>query len=545
MKKVILGLLVVLVAAGLFSFDTDDHQFEISRNLDVFATLFRELNQFYVDDLPTDKLVTTGINAMLSSLDPYTSYIPESQLASYKTTTTGEYGGIGAVIGKRGGYSTVLMPYIGFPAHKSGLLIGDKIIKINGEDVKDNTNTQISEKLKGVPGTELLVTINRLGTEDDFDIQITREKIVIDNVPHFEMYTDEVGYIRLSDFTTNAGNEVRSALNNLKSQGAKSIILDLRDNPGGLLDEAVKVANVFVPKGKEIVSTRGKVKSTEKLYRAPYAVVDNEIPIAVLTSGGTASAAEIVSGVIQDYDRGVLVGMRTFGKGLVQSTRPLPYNAQLKVTTAKYYIPSGRCIQAIDYSIKNEDGSVKAIPDSLKVAFKTTNGRTVYDGGGIKPDIEVEPREYSNLLFNIVNDNFMFDYAGIYYQEHEKIAPAREFKLSDEDYEEFVLWLKDKDVSFSSQMDEAIKALEGIAKKEMYYEGVENSIGQLKEKVEVIKSTYLKEHQSEVKLMLEQEIISRYYFQKGIIESAIHADRAVAKAVEILNDPEAYNKILN
>ncbi|WP_109831374.1 S41 family peptidase [Reichenbachiella versicolor] len=545
MKKIISGLVVLIVAFGLFAFSVDEYQFEISRNLNIFATLYRELNTHYVDELPNEKIITQGINAMLSSLDPYTSYIPESELESYRTSTTGEYGGIGAVVGKRDNINTILMPYVGFPAHKSGLLIGDQIVKIDGKDVKDDTNSQISEQLKGHPGTKLVLTIKRLGQDESFDVTITREKIVISNVAHYEMFNDKVGYIRLSDFTTNAGAEVKKALQELKGKGAKGIILDLRDNPGGLLEEAIKVANVFIPQGKEVVSTRGKVKSWDKQYKAPYQVVDKDIPLAVLTSGGTASAAEIVSGVIQDYDRGVLLGTRTFGKGLVQATRPLPYNAQLKVTTAKYYIPSGRCIQAIDYSIKNEDGSVKTIPDSLKVAFKTKSGRTVYDGGGIKPDIVITPREYSSLLFNIVNDNLMFEYAGQYYLKNKTIPAARDFHLTDVEYKEFVDWLNGKNVSFSSQMDDAIVSLEKMARKEQYHQGMEESLENLKTKVDEIKSSYLMTFQDEVKLMLEQEIVSRYYFHEGIIESAIHEDMAVAKAVEVLNDPAEYKKILN
>ena len=545
MKKIISGAVALVVIVALLAFKADDHQFEISRNLDIFATLYRELNAHYVDELPSEKIITKGINAMLSTLDPYTTYIPESKLEDYRTSTTGEYGGIGAVVGKRDGMSMVLMPYIGFPAHKAGLLIGDHILKIDGQSTQGQNSREISEKLKGQPGSTLVLTIKRMGMAEPFDVQIRREKIIISNVAHSEMFTDKVGYIRLSDFTTNAGAEVKEALQALKNKGAESIMLDLRDNPGGLLDEAVKVANVFVPQGSEIVSTRGKVRSWDKVHRAPFQVIDEEIPLVVLTSSATASAAEIVSGVVQDYDRGVLIGARTFGKGLVQATRPLPYNAQLKVTTAKYYIPSGRCIQAIDYSIKNEDGSVKTIPDSLKVAFKTSSGRTVYDGGGIKPDIEIKPREFSNLLMNLVNDNYLFDYASIYYQSHKSIPLAREFRLTDEEYGSFIKWMTDKEISYSSQMDDAIKSLEEIAKKEKYFDGLDQSIKQLKKRVHDIKENYLIEFQDEVRLMLEQEIVSRYYFHTGIVEYAIHEDRAINAALEVLNDSKRYKEILN
>lgn len=545
MKKLLTGGMLVL-ALGFFSFTYyADEEFQISRNLDIFATLIRELNKYYVDELPAEEIINEGIEAMLSSLDPYTAYIPESELDNYRTSTTGEYGGIGAVVGKRDGYHTVLMPYIGFPAHKSGLLIGDRIIEIDGKGLKEDNSISISEKLKGVPGTGLKLLVERDGREQPFIVEIVREKITISNVAYSGLINETVGYIRLSDFTTNAGKEVAEAVVKLKKEGATKLILDLRDNPGGLLDEAIKVANVFIPKGKEVVSTRGKVKSWDKVYNAPARTTDGEIPLAVLTNRATASAAEIVSGVVQDYDRGVLVGKRTFGKGLVQATRQLPYNSQLKVTTAKYYIPSGRCIQAIDYSLKNEDGSVNKIPDSLKVAFKTSKGRTVYDGGGINPDVEVKPDEYSNLLFNIINNNFFFQYAGIYYQKRPSIDAPKDFRLTDAEYMEFVDWLKKKDLSFSSQMDDAIKSLEKMAKDERYYAGIEEQIKTLKIEVSNIKKNYLEEYKGEVKQMLEQEVVSRYYFHEGMIESAIQSDVVVLKAASILDNVSQYQSILN
>ncbi len=545
MKRILIGIVSLSLLVGLFSFThRQDDQFMVSTNLNIFATLFRELNTHYVDEIPTEKIISTGINAMLSSLDPYTAYIPESDLENYRASTTGEYGGIGAIVGKRDGVSTVLMPYIGFPAHKAGLQIGDQILKINGKELAKENTTSISEMLKGQPGTSLTLHVKRLGQDETFDVQITREKIVISNISYYGMRSEGVGYIRLSDFTTNAGKEVRDALTELKGQGATKLILDLRDNPGGLLDEAINVANVFIPQGKEIVSTKGKVKSWVKDYKAPGPSLDEEIPVVVLTNGGTASAAEIVSGVIQDYDRGVLIGTRTFGKGLVQATRPLPYNSQLKITTAKYYIPSGRCIQAIDYSVKNEDGSVQAIPDSLKVAFKTSNGRTVYDGGGIMPDIESKPVTYSNLLYNILNNNLIFEYANEFVVANETIASPKDFGLTDQEYNEFVAWLGQKEVSFSSEMDDAIKSLELMAKDEKYYEGIEAPIEDLKSKVEEIKANYLVEFKDEVKLLLEQEIVSRYYFHTGMVEAGIYKDKTIARAVDVLNDPYRYNRLL-
>ncbi|MFY0653638.1 MAG: S41 family peptidase [Cyclobacteriaceae bacterium] len=546
MKKILLGTVLSVGVVALLSFSRiDDNYFEITRNLDIFSTLFKELNSNYVDEVDPDELVLEGINAMLSSLDPYTDFIPESELESYRTSTTGEYGGIGAIVGKKKGVSTVIMPYKGFPAFESGLQIGDKIIKIDDIDLAKKSSTEVSELLKGKPNTIVKLTIERFGTESQFDIEIERAKIIINNVNYSGMYDDEIGFIRLSEFTTNAGKEVKEALNTLKEQGAKKIIFDLRGNPGGLLSEAVNVANIFIPKGKEIVSTKGKSSGVGQVYKAQQNAIDSNIPVAVLISNGTASAAEIVSGSIQDYDRGVLVGKKTFGKGLVQGTRQLPYDAQLKLTTAKYYIPSGRCIQAIDYSHRNPDGSVGKIPDSLKVEFKTKNGRTVYDGGGIDPDIPVDVEYYSNLLMNIVNQNFLFDYATKYHFEHKEISNARDFQLSDEEYRGFLEWSKNKDLDFSSEMDKAIAALENISKNEKYYKGLKGQIDKLKDKLMSVRKSYLAEYKDEVKTLLEEEIVSRYYLHPGMVEASLGHDPAVTAAAEVLKDEEKYNSILS
>lgn len=546
MKKVVVGIASSIVVVGLFSFTLfDDNGFDISKNIDVFTTLYRELNTNYVDELDTESLITDGINAMLASLDPYTTYIVESNLEDYRTATTGEYGGIGAVVRKKDGVNTVIMPYIGFPAYQAGLKIGDQILKIDQEDLDGKTPSEISELLKGQPGTPIELTIKQYGVEELKDVSLHRAKITIDNVMYYGMYNDHVGIIKLGDFTTNAGSEVKNALDSLKTLGATKIILDLRDNPGGLLDEAIKVANVFIPQGKEVVITKGKRESWNKTYNTPYPTGDDQIPVAVLTSRGTASAAEIVSGVIQDYDRGVLVGKRTFGKGLVQATRPLPYNAQLKITTAKYYIPSGRCIQAIDYAHRNEDGSVGKMPDSLKVAFKTANGRVVYDGGGINPDVEVEPREYSNFLFNLVEQDLIFEYANQYALSHPKIASPRSFEVTDDEYAQFVQWVEDKNVNLATQMDDAIKGLESMAKTEQYYEGMEASINGLKEKVAGLKKNFMTTFSDDIKYMLKSEIVSRYYFHLGILEASLDYDQTVSTAADILDDSARYNKILN
>jgi len=545
MRKFLLGALTVVLAISLFSFSQlNDNYFEITRNLDIFGTLFKELNTNYVDEVDPEELVVEGINAMLSSLDPYTDFIPESELENYRTATTGEYGGIGAIVGKKNGLSTVIMPYEGFPAHSAGLQIGDNIIAIDGNELADKNSTDVSDLLKGKPNTTLILKVKRFGKEAPFDLTIERAKIIISNVTYSGMYDDEVGFIRLSEFTTNAGKEVTESLNNLKSQGAKSIILDLRGNPGGLLSEAVNVANVFIPKGKEIVNTKGKSATVAQAYTALHNAVEPNMPLAVLTSNGSASAAEIVSGAIQDYDRGILVGKKTFGKGLVQGTRQLPYDAQLKLTTAKYYIPSGRCIQAIDYSHRNSDGSVGKIPDSLKVAFKTANGRTVYDGGGIDPDIPVEVEYYSNLLMNIVNQNILFDYATKYKFEHTEITKAKDFELNDNEYQDFLDWTKDKNLDFSSQMDMAINALEKISENEKYYDGLKSKIDSLKKRLKDVRGSYLVDYKEEVKILLEEEIVGRYYLHPGSVEASLGHDLAVQTAAEVLKDETRYNKLL-
>lgn len=544
-KKAFAGIAVVALIAGLFSFaPLRDNYFEISRNLDIFATLFRELNTHYVEEIDPEDLISEGIGAMLATLDPYTTYIPEQALEEYKTATTGQYGGIGAVVSKKNGVNTVIMPYKGFPAYEAGLIIGDQIIAIDGKNLNEKGSSGISEMLKGKPNTPIKLTVIRYGEEKPLEFELTRQKITIDNIPYYGSIDDKTGYIRLSDFTTDAGKEVGDAVKTLKAKGAERLILDLRGNPGGLLEEAVKVANVFIPQGKEIVSTKGRLASWNKQYNAPSDAIDDQIPLIVLTSQGTASAAEIVSGVVQDYDRGILIGKKTFGKGLVQTTRSLPYDALLKITSAKYYIPSGRCIQAIDYSNRNEDGSVGEIPDSLKVAFKTSRGRMVYDGGGIAPDIEVKAEFYSNLLVNLINQNILFDYATKYYYEHSEINQPRLFELSDAEYEDFVAWTSDKDLDFKTEMDVAINKLEDIAKEERYYVGMEDQLASLKEKVSEVQKTYLEKYKEEVKFFLEEEIVGRYYLHKGVIEASLDHDPAVQRAMNVFNDQQQYNKLL-
>lgn len=539
------SILTLVVIIGLFSFNNpNERYFEITKNLDIFSTLFKEVNAYYVDEVNPNKLIKTGIDAMLASLDPYTNYIPEDDIEDYRTMTTGQYGGIGAVIGHRSGKNVIMMPYDGFPAHKAGLKIGDEIIKVDDVDVIGKNTSDISQLLKGQANTKLSVTINRYGTKDPMVLDITREKITIDNVPYSGMVTNDVGYIKLSDFTTGAGKEVKKSLENLKKEGAQKIILDLRNNPGGLLNEAVNVSNVFINQGSEVVSTKGKVTDWNKTYKALNQPADIEIPIAVLTSSRSASAAEIVSGVIQDYDRGVLVGEKTFGKGLVQATRPLTYNSQLKITTAKYYIPSGRCIQAINYSARDEDGSVGIIPDSLKSEFYTQNGRAVFDGGGVDPDLEVEPAMPAPISFSLSTKGLIFEYALIYHYAHAEIAPAADFSLTDEEYQEFVSWLDDKEYDYTTKVEKTIENLTKYAKTEKYYDNIKDELEDLEKKAAHNKEKDLIEFSPEVKSLLERQIVENYYLMKGNFEASFKHDVQVQSAIELLQDSVRYNELL-
>jgi len=407
---VVVGILVF--AISFYSFKQDDKNFQIAKNLDIYYTLFRELNLFYVDDVNPNKLVKTSIDKMLESLDPYTNFISEDDVEDFRFMTTGEYAGIGALISKQKGKTVISEPYEGFPAQKSGLKAGDILLEVAGKSTEKLSTDDVSSLLKGPAGKSVLVKIERYGQKKPMDIEIVREKIQIDPVPYYGMLDKETGYIRLSNFTIDCTERVKMAFIELKEkQGAKSLVLDLRSNPGGLLVEAVRISNLFIPKGQEIVSTKGKVKQWDKIYTATENPLDTVMPIAVLVNSGSASASEIVAGAIQDLDRGMIIGTRTFGKGLVQTTRDLSYNAKLKITTAKYYIPSGRCIQALDYTHRNEDGSVGVIPDSLITKYTTKKGRIVFDGGGVVPDVTVEDEVLSNLSANLITQSVVFDYA--------------------------------------------------------------------------------------------------------------------------------------
>jgi len=544
-KKWILPIPVFVVALVLFSYTSPgERYFQIAKNLDIFATMFKEVNAYYVDEVNPNTFMRAGIDAMLASLDPYTNYIPEDDIENYRTMTTNQYGGIGALIGRYNNRNLVIMPYEGFPAYESGLKIGDELLKINDVDVSDKVTNQISKLLKGQANTMVTIQVKRYGVEEPITFDLTRQKITIDNVPYYGLVSEGVGYVKLSDFTTSAGKEVGKAVNSLKEDGATKIILDLRGNPGGLLNEAVNVTNIFIPRGKEIVSTKGKVTDWNKTYSGLNNPVDTEIPLVVLTDNRSASASEIVSGTMQDYDRGVLVGKKTFGKGLVQATRPLSYNSQLKVTTAKYYIPSGRCIQAINYSERNEDGSVKRIPDSLKVEFKTQNGRIVYDGGGIDPDIVVDRRMYAPITLSLIAKGLIFDYATMYYYTHESESLDIDFNVSDEEFSDFLTWLEDKDYDYVTRVEKTLDDLIKLSKEEKFNGTVEETITELKAEIQHNKDKDIVKFQDEIMLVLEEEIAARFYLSKGMIEASFDNDLQLIEAISILKDTDRYNQLL-
>lgn len=544
-KFKLLFIAILIGSYAIISYSFVDSYFEVSKNLDIFATLFRELNIYYVDETNPGDLMKKGIDNMLESLDPFTNFIPESEIEDYRYMTTGSYGGIGALVRQMGDYVVISEPYEGFPAQKADLRAGDKILKVNDIDVKGKKTDDISKYLKGQASTSIKLLIEREGEKKPIEKIINREEIKIKSVSYSGMISKSVGYIKLTGFTENASGEVKDALLDLKKNPAlKSIVFDLRGNPGGLLKEAIDIVNLFEDKGTEIVSTRGKVKDWDKIYKAVNNPVDLSVPMVVLVDRGSASASEIVSGSLQDLDRGVVIGQRSYGKGLVQQTRDLSYNAKLKVTVAKYYTPSGRCIQALDYSHRNEDGSVDKVADSLISAFKTKNGRIVYDGGGIAPDVAIEPQKYSSILGSLITKNLLFDFATKYRVAHEKIAPARDFNLSDEEYDSFVAFLSDKEYDYTSKTEKALEDFKNDAKADKSIDLIGTDIEALKNKITHNKKDDLVKYKPEIKQYLEEEISSRYYFQNGRLEASFKEDKELTEAFAVLNDSDRYNKIL-
>jgi carboxyl-terminal processing protease len=523
-----------------------DYSFETVKHLDIFYSLYKELNLYYVDPIVPGEIIKTGIDAMLKSLDPYTVYIPETKIEEVRFMTTGQYGGIGALIQKRDEYTMISQPYENSPAQKSGLQAGDIILEIDSKSIKGLDTEEVSELLRGEPNTKVNIKIMPVGSKETKTIEIIREEIKLKSVPFYGMVEDGIGYINLNDFTNTAAKEVKDAYLELKKNNMlNTIILDLRGNPGGLLIEAVKICNLFIPKGETVVSTRGKVAQWDKEYKTTAEPLDTQIKVIVVVNNMSASASEIVAGCMQDLDRGVIVGQRTFGKGLVQTTRDISYNTILKVTTAKYYIPSGRCIQALDYSHRNPDGSVGHVPDSLIKEFRTKNGRKVYDGGGVNPDIVIEPEYFSNITSSLIQKNLPFDYAVNFKLKNPEIASPENFKITDEIYNDFVEWLQDKDFDYQTETEIKLNELIQKSKDEKYFDLAENEINILKQKFAHDKNKDLQMFKDEISEILAQEIIIKYYYQNGLIKYSLKNDPEIIKAVEIAKNDTEYKKILS
>lgn len=545
MKRKFIVFSLPVVALVIFSFSsTSERYFEIAKNLDIFATLFKEVNALYVDEVNPNAAIKTGIDAMLESLDPYTNYIPEDMVEDFRTLNTGQYGGIGAYTRKIGNRTVVTMVLEGYAAQRSGLRIGDEVLKIDQVDLSKLEPGQEGHLMKGQVGTPVSLTVKRMGVDQPIKLDFKREKIKVSNVPYFGMLENNIGYIQLLEFTPDAGKEVKNALIALKEKGATALVLDLRNNPGGLLHEAVNICNIFLPKGKLVVSTKGKIQEHNQNYESLNAPVDTDMPLTVLINRGSASASEIVAGTLQDYDRAVIIGEKSFGKGLVQVSRPLSYNAQLKVTTAKYYTASGRCIQVLDYTHRREDGSVASVPDSLKQPFKTANGRTVYDGGGIEPDIKLPPAEAHPITQKLYEDGFIYDYATRYAFNHPTVASPRNFSLTNEEYQQFVAWMKGKDYSYTSLLDLQLREITREAEREKYYAELKPQLDAIRAKVDESKKNELILYKDQIKKLLEEDIIARYHLEKGSVEASFKYDLELKKASEVLLNQAQYAKIL-
>ncbi|MFZ4455743.1 MAG: S41 family peptidase [Bacteroidales bacterium] len=547
MSKINRLVLSIALLIGFCSsaFADEKHDFQNTKNLDIFFNLYKQLDQFYVDSIKPEKVIRSGIEAMLANLDPYTNYIAEENLEDFKFITTGEYGGIGSMVASNKGNIYISEPYEDMPAAKAGLKAGDLILEIDGKPVKGKNISQTSDMLKGQPNTPLKIKIQRGEKAKPQEFTITRQKITISTVPYFGVLKDSTGYILITSFTDKTSGEVKNAFTALKDKHIKSLIIDLRGNGGGIMEEAIKVINFFVPKGVEVVSTKGKVKQWDRVYKTPFEPLDTEIPVAVMVNSGSASASEIVAGSLQDLDRAVIIGERSFGKGLVQTTRPISFNGSLKVTTAKYYTPSGRCVQALDYSHRKADGSVGAIPDSLTHVFKTKNGRSVRDGGGVTPDIKTEDEKTPNILFYLMNDFIVFDFATKYVSTHPTIATVAEFGITDEEYTQFKEYVKSRNFTYDRQSEKSLKELEEVTKFEGYYEGAEPEFKALKAKLTHDLDKSLTIFSSDIKQLLGSEIIKRYYYQKGEIAYSLRDDKEIKKAIETVSNFKSYTEILS
>ena len=523
-----------------------ESRFEVSKQLEILNALVKEVEMFYVDSVETEKMVRRGIDAMLKGLDPYTEYYPEQESDNMKLLVTGEYGGVGAYIRARDGGVIITEPFEGMPAAKAGLKAGDRILMIDTVDVKKATTERVSELLKGVPNSKATLKIERPGEKKPLKVEVTRKQVTLKQVVHYGVYGDHTGYIYLDGFKERSADEVLAALEDLrKNPQVTSYILDLRDNGGGLLSSAVQIVNLFVPKGREVLSTRGKMKLWDRTYRTTLDPVDSVTPLAVLINGNSASAAEIVSGALQDMDRAVLIGNRSFGKGLVQTPRELPYDGQVKITTSKYYIPSGRCIQQLDYSHRNADGTVSAVPDSLTSVFYTANGRPVRDGGGIRPDFEIEEKKAPTMLFYLLNGYVLFDYVTDWVRAHPTIAPAKDFVFPDADYEAFKKYVKDAGFTYDRQSEKAMKNLKEVAELEGFLAEDSAAFNALEARLKPNLDRDLDRYKEDIKKLIATEIVKRYYYQEGALIESLKDDKTLQKALEVLADRELYKKTLS
>lgn len=534
MKKVTIIALAVLLGMAARA-QQEDRGFEIAKNLEIFSSVYKALNYNYVDDVDPGKTIKVAIDAMLASLDPYTNYYPESQMEDVRLQLLGQYGGIGSLIVQRGDSVYISEPYMGMPAAEAGIEAGDRIVAVDGQSTAGKTTSDVSQAMRGQAGTDVVLLLERDGKQ--FERTIKRREIKLPNVPYFGYVGGDYGYIKLDEFTTDAAKHVREAFVTLKSgkPGMKGIILDLRGNGGGLMNEAVDIVNIWVPRGTLVVETKGKVASKNMKSMTRLQPEDTEIPVAVLIDGNSASASEIVSGALQDLDRAIIIGQRSYGKGLVQNILPMAYNSQMKVTVSKYYIPSGRCIQAIDYSHRDENGRAVRVPDSLKTAFKTRAGRTVYDGFGIEPDIELEPEYMSNIAVALVQKFLVFDYATLFHRTHATIPPAAEFEITDEIYSDFCNYLKKQNLNYSTVTERIISELREVATQERYNEAIEEQLKAMEAALELEKQGDLQKHRAEICDMLKAEILTRYYFDKGRVEGALKTDRTVLRAIQELS----------
>ena len=544
-------LAAVLVAVAFFSFKSgDDRNFQIAKNLDTFNSIVKELDMFYVDTLDPNKTVREGIDYMLSSLDPYTEYYPEDDQAELQQMLNASFGGIGSLItyNQKLKRSMIAEPFEGTPAAKVGLKAGDILMEIDGKDLAGKNNQEVSQMLRGAEGTSFKLKVERpdeKGGTRPLEFDIVRQTIQTPMIPYDTIFNKNVGYINLSTFSGTPSKDFKKTFLKLKKEGITSLVIDLRGNGGGRLEEAVEIANFFLPRGKVIVTTKGKTKQASNTYKTLREPLDLDIPITVLVNGATASASEILSGAFQDFDRAVIVGSRTFGKGLVQTTRPLPYGGVMKLTTSKYYIPSGRCVQAIDYKHRNEDGSVGTIPDSLTTVFHTAAGREVRDGGGVMPDIEVKQEKLPNILFYLVRDNLIFDYATQYCLKHPSIPSPQEFKVTDADYNDFKAMVKKADFKYDQQSEKIMKTLKEAAKFEGYLDEASEEIKALEKKLTHNLDRDLDYFSKDIRSMIADEIIKRYYYTRGGIIQQLKDDDGLQAALKILADPVKYKETLS